>query len=159
MSKLRAERRFAFNSSRPVPPFFPPCIPMSLEFLLVVEDTVALFIYFPLLYLERLLFNAFQQHTQVDPLLEKAKKALKAVLLNLNINSCDISITNTSLQDLSEKYFQFKEDVRQGKLGKTSQYWMMYMDSVWNVLHCLRATKMNYFDLHITSLENMCPLF
>ena len=76
--------------------------------------------------------------------------------MNLNINSCDISITNTSLQ----KYFQFKEDVRQGKLGKTSQYWMMYMDSVWNVLHCLRATKMNDFDLHITtSLENMCPLF
>ncbi|GFR95658.1 hypothetical protein ElyMa_000949900 [Elysia marginata] len=53
----------------------------------------------------------------------------------------------------------FKEDVRQGKLGKTSQFWIFYMDTVWTVLQCLRATKTNDLQLHILCLEKMCPLF
>jgi len=33
------------------------------------------------------------------------------------------------------------------------------MDFIWNFVHCLRATKASDFDLHITCLEKMCPLF
>ncbi|GFO45655.1 hypothetical protein PoB_007216000 [Plakobranchus ocellatus] len=33
------------------------------------------------------------------------------------------------------------------------------MDAVWRVLNSLTATKRNDFDLHITCLEQMCPLF
>ncbi|GFR99107.1 hypothetical protein ElyMa_002784700 [Elysia marginata] len=109
--------------------------------------------------LERLLFNTFQQHAEVAPLIRKAKKELREIVLNLNSDACEISDANNSLQELAQRYFMFKEDVRQGKLGKTSQFWIFYMDAVWTVLQCLRATKTNDLQLHILCLEKMCPLF
>lgn len=109
--------------------------------------------------LERLLFRAFQQHADFGPIIRKAKKELKEIVMNLCSDACEISDSNNSLQELAQKYFMFKEDVRQGKLGKTSQFWMFYMDTVWTVLQCLRATKTNDLDLHILCLEKMCPLF
>ena len=56
-------------------------------------------------------------------------------------------------------YEYFKEEVRAGRHGKTSQFWVQYMDRVWLLLRFLRATKMNDLDLHITCLQQLCPLF
>ena len=106
--------------------------------------------------LERLLFKAFRQHKQLDKLIEKAKGELNYVFNSNNEISDD---STSSLKELAENYFQFKQNVRLGKLGKTAQFWMSYMDAVWRVLNCLRATKRNDLDLHITCLEQMCPLF
>ena len=38
-------------------------------------------------------------------------------------------------------------------------FWMNYMDIVWLVLTYIRATKQNDFDLHLSSLYGLCPLF
>lgn len=103
--------------------------------------------------LEQLLFNAFQQHRHIGSLLDKAKEELKDAAHSGNV-SC-----TSPLRELAECYFQFKQEVRNGKLGKTAQYWMVYMDAVWKALNCLLATKTNDFDLHIICLEQMCPLF
>ncbi|KAK3738931.1 hypothetical protein RRG08_006498 [Elysia crispata] len=67
--------------------------------------------------------------------------------------------TDTAVKELAGEFLKFKQVVRQGKLGKTAQFWIQYCDFVWNILPCLRATKTNDLDLHIISLEKMCPLF
>ncbi len=53
----------------------------------------------------------------------------------------------------------FKEKVREEKLGLTPQFWIMYMDKVWDILTYLRATKVNNLDLQLYCMERICPLF
>ena len=104
--------------------------------------------------LERLLFASFMNSVDVSILLVNAKKEVR------NILSEDQDLSpETAVQELAEEFFKFKEDVRQGKLGKTAQFWIQYCDFVWTILHCLRATKTNDLNLHIITLEKMCPLF
>ena len=87
-------------------------------------------------------------------LLDNAKMEVKNILSeNQGIS------TDTTVKELAGEFLKFKRDVRHGKLGKTAQFWIQYCDFVWNILHCLRATKTNDLDLHIISLEKMCPLF
>ena len=100
--------------------------------------------------LERMLFSVFCQTVNVRILLEEAKKELKG------FQTCG---EEGNIQALAEEYFKFKQDVRRGKLGKTAQFWLVYIDIIWNIKHLIRATKTNDLDLHIISLENMCPLF
>ena len=102
--------------------------------------------------LERLLFASFMNSVDVSILLVNAKKEVR------NILSEDQDLSpETAVQELAEEFFKFKEDVRQGKLGKTAQFWIQYCDFVWTILHCLRATKTNNLNLHIITLEKMCP--
>jgi len=50
----------------------------------------------------------------------------------------------------------FKSDIRQGKLGKTAQFWMMnYCHCVWTLLRFHRAVKENNLDLFLTSMRMM----
>jgi len=44
-----------------------------------------------------------------------------------------------------------------GKLGKTAQYWINYIDAVWIILIFLKAVKENDVDLYIACLHSMCP--
>ena len=64
-----------------------------------------------------------------------------------------------SFQAYFELYCDYKEKIRNGELGITAQFWLNYMDKIWIVLRCLRATKTNDFDLHLATIEQMCPLY
>ena len=99
--------------------------------------------------LERLLFSVFKKTVEISSLLETAKEELR---YGEKSRTCD------AVQGLAEEYFKFKQDVRNGKLGKTAKFWIQYADLIWNILHLQRATKANDLDLHISSLEKMCPL-
>ena len=71
--------------------------------------------------LERLLFASFMNSVDVSILLVNAKKEVR------NILSEDQDLSpETAVQELAEEFFKFKEDVRQGKLGKTAQFWIQY---------------------------------
>ena len=52
----------------------------------------------------------------------------------------------------------FKKQVRLGSFGKTPQFWLQYMERHWLLLKLSLATKTNNLDLHISSLQSMCPL-
>ena len=67
--------------------------------------------------------------------------------------------SNQSFQAYFELYCDYKEKIRNGELGITAQFWLNYMDKIWIVLRCLRATKTNDFDLHLATIEQMCPLY
>ena len=49
--------------------------------------------------------------------------------------------------------------VLKGHLGKTAQFWMRYVDRVWNILNFQLATKENNLSLHRGCLEKMVSLF
>ena len=65
-------------------------------------------------------------------------------------------ITYANFVQFYQKYQEFKDDVRQGHLGKTAQFWI---DKVWLILTFLRATKENDLNLYILCIQKMCPLF
>jgi len=56
-------------------------------------------------------------------------------------------------------YENFKIRVRQGELGKTARFWIMYIDCVWTLLRFQQAYKENNFDQYVASLRQLCGLF
>ena len=48
--------------------------------------------------------------------------------------------------------------MRAGKQGKTAQFWLCFMDTVWLILVLIKSTKSNDLDLHIAALYKRCPL-
>ena len=45
--------------------------------------------------------------------------------------------TSQTTKDFEQKYKEFKQDVRQGKLGKTPQFWLINYLDVMHILHAL----------------------
>jgi len=73
------------------------------------------------------------------------------------VNLC-ITSDSDSCMDFLKRYDSFKERVRQGKLGKTVQFWLAYCDCVWTLLSFQRAVKENDLEMFITSMRKMCAL-
>ena len=57
------------------------------------------------------------------------------------------------------KYAEFREDVRQGCLGKTAQFWLMYLDlmQIQNLIHI--AVQENDFELRLTGWKYFLPFY
>ena len=109
--------------------------------------------------LERLLLEKFEQSLPQTEILSQEASEL---LLNLSKKP-----THDTLQKMKEndaccsffaRYKQFKQSVRDGKLGKTAQFWLSYMDLVWLILTLIKATKMNDLQLRLASLYSLCPI-
>ena len=54
---------------------------------------------------------------------------------------------------------RFRSAVKAGKLGKTAQFWLSYMDHVRLVLQLLEAVKTNNYLLYVASIHEMSSLF
>ena len=106
--------------------------------------------------LERLLFRSFTQRTEISKLVGDAKEAIKR--LSPESGEYTDIMTSDSFIELASQYFIFKDQVRNGRYGKTAQFWIQYLDRIWLLLRFLRATKSNDLDLHISCLEQLCPL-
>ena len=63
------------------------------------------------------------------------------------------------MSDFFRNYEHFRDDIRQGKHGKTPQFWMSYMDHIWLVLSLLYAVKVNDFELYAQCLLAMPDVF
>ncbi|KAK3701946.1 hypothetical protein RRG08_017837 [Elysia crispata] len=109
--------------------------------------------------LERLLFTAFEQNTGSVDVSDKLVVEAKELVTNLGSNAAETTLASQAFDQLFAQYKYFKEEVRAGRHGKTSQFWVQYMDRVWLLLRFLRATKMNDLDLHITCLQLYPLLF
>ena len=60
----------------------------------------------------------------------------------------DETITNDELQQVIEKYHDFKEETLLGHHGKTAQYYIMYTNLVDNYLVLERSIRSGDFDLY-----------
>ena len=113
--------------------------------------------------LERLLFEKFLVLQGEDAFLKKlseeSRKNLEVLVKDmssekeLNLLSDGKFMTNT------EDYINFREAVRQGNYGKTSQLWLTYMDHVWLMLGLIHPVKTNNFVEYAHSLYLMPDLF
>ena len=57
--------------------------------------------------------------------------------------------TLKSCHGLADQYNKFREKVSRGHLGKTAQFWMMYLNMMRNQ-HCIHtAVQENTFDMHL----------
>jgi len=70
-----------------------------------------------------------------------------------------VSVVNSaSCAEFLNDYSHFKTTVREGCLGKTAQFWMMYSDCVWILLRFLEGVKENDLDMYLDSLRQLCGL-
>ena len=65
----------------------------------------------------------------------------------------------TSRANLISRYQQFKTDVRNGKLGKTAQFWMMYIDLMELQQMAHTSIQTNDFDMRLYAWENILPYY
>ena len=84
--------------------------------------------------LERLLMKRFLEHRGesnfFDNLPETAKVNLNDIKSSVAKDKLNDCINDTEIAGYIQKYCQFREDVANGALGKTAQFWMAYMDAV-----------------------------
>jgi len=107
--------------------------------------------------LERLLLASFQETMPAETVTESLHSAVCLVNEPTPFNLCMTSDSD-SCMDFVNRYDSFKDRVRQGKLGKTAQFWLAYCDCVWTLLSFQRAVKENDLELFITSMRKMCAL-
>ena len=82
------------------------------------------------------------------------------ILLSFSQNPGEIieGVSNPQLVKLVKKYEKYCEDTRAGKLGKTAQFAMLYMDMIHDKLILDRAIRTNDADLYTYAMEEMVPV-
>ena len=69
----------------------------------------------------------------------------------------DAVINASTSHKLCENYINFREEVKQGRLGKTAQFWVQYMGRIWLICTSmyLHATK-QITQISISHVFNRC---
>ena len=65
----------------------------------------------------------------------------------------------TSCANLISRYQQFKTDVRNGKLGKTTKFWIMYTDLMELQQMAHTSIQANDYDTRLHAWENILPYY
>ena len=81
---------------------------------------------------------------------------IKSSATKEKLNDC---INDTGITGYIQKYCQFREDVANGALGKTAQFWVAYMNVVWLALQLHESVKRNDFLLYAELIHRMPDLF
>ena len=113
--------------------------------------------------LERLMLSSYLKMTGENrdfPHLPEETTDLLAATRGASTHDCvALLLKDKDTSDFLRDYEEYREDVRQGKHGKTAQFWISYMDHIWLVLSLLHAVKLNDFELYAQCLLTMPDLF
>ena len=82
--------------------------------------------------LEHLLLQEFEACTPVD---EKVRTAFIHLSKNPSEERLKELLSNDKCRSMLALLPDFKDKICKGEVGKTAQYWLTYMDRVWNILH------------------------
>ena len=104
--------------------------------------------------LERLLLRKFNQNPQ-----GMAAAKMRKLLENRSKENLEEVLQDSAVTKLVDDYEKFKNEVRRGKLGKTAQLWITYMDHIWLVLRLILSVKTNNFELYQACTYQMRGLF
>ena len=102
--------------------------------------------------LERILLKRFLH--EVDP-------DISDELLDLATEEYDL-ITSHSLhlgESLRQQFHNYQQKVRQGHLGQTAQFWLIYMDMMRIQLQHHTSVQENDFELRLASIESFIPFY
>ena len=108
--------------------------------------------------LERLLLISFAQTSCSNQLITELTSEVKTLETILCHAEFDNVVNSENFNGLFTQYEFFKEQVKCGKHGRTAKFWFDYMEKVWSVLQFSVATRTNNFDVHVSSLQKLCPL-
>ena len=108
--------------------------------------------------LERLMWMSFIDYegTHID-------EHITEMLLHLGNSpsqgNLEAVLQDPQCEEIMQHYKTFQESIRQGRHGKTAQFWLGFVDKAWLLFRFLRATKENDLRLHIACLHEICPMF
>ena len=58
-----------------------------------------------------------------------------------------------------QKYESYRQEVRDGKIGKTAQFWMIYLD-IMRIQHKIHtAVQTNNFEMRMQAWDEMLPFY
>ena len=77
---------------------------------------------------------------------------------DLDMSSFSSDITN-HMGDISNQYESYKVKVRNGELGKTPKFWLMYLDLVKQQHFAHTAVQENNMDMLIHSWKSFLPYY
>ena len=105
--------------------------------------------------IHRLIMNSFVSQSTVD-----VKEMLEMLTLAGDPSSDNVNqvLNSPSCQAFFDKHAAYVDSIREGKHGCTAQFWLMYADCVWRLLHFLQSIKLNNVPKYIAAIRQMCPL-
>ena len=106
--------------------------------------------------LERMLPTEFIAKTGNDDI--KNAPAIAELSASPSLDNLLDAVQNDGCIEFIDSYNKFKDEVRQGRLGKTAQYWLAYSDCVWTLMRFHRSIKENDLKSYIYSLRKLCNL-
>ena len=110
--------------------------------------------------LERLLYEAFINHEEsTEALSDETQDAVNQLSVKPDSEKFANVTVREDFRRLYHNYSTFKDSIRKGSFGKTAQFWIGYMDLIWLILTFIRATKETNYNLHLTTLYKLCPMF
>ncbi len=113
--------------------------------------------------LERLLLKQYLDSRGKSKLFEHlpegAKQKLKQLTSSPKKDIFEDRLNDRDISNYIEMYFQFREEVVNGQVGKTGKFWMTYMDAVWLTLQLHEAVKRNDFLLYAECILHIPDLF
>ena len=101
--------------------------------------------------MERLLLNRF-----VGKVNSNVPDVLKEVAADPNMFNLDLI---ESCQEIIINYDKFKSKVRNGEIGKTAQFWLIYLDLMKNQHMAHTAVQENNFDMRLYAWEKFLPFY
>ena len=101
--------------------------------------------------LERLLMERFFSETRgVVP------TELHNICTDPDLYNADIDAACSAFH---KQYQQFKESIRMGNLGKTPQFWLIYLDLMNNQFYLHTAVQENDFKARLTAWDSFIPFY
>jgi len=105
--------------------------------------------------MERLLLETFSDRESTNFDLSN----LRIFMDNISRQNLAVLLDDTSYIKLLHKWIRYENEVRSGKLGKTAQFWMQFIDHARLILLMLFSIKTNNLTLFHKCNSEMAPLF
>ena len=81
-------------------------------------------------------------------------------ILDAASGNVDSLLKSTSAKELDSKFEQFKETIREGKLGKTAKFWLVNYLDIMHILHALHISiHEGDYELRLKAWKEILPYF
>ena len=108
--------------------------------------------------LEQLLLKQYQD-SQSAGLSHEAQRILTDVIATCSADAVESAWKNDTVREYLDNFLAYREECREGSLGKIAQFWLSYMDHVRMLLALIHAVKHNDFTLYAYCIHAMAPIF
>ena len=111
--------------------------------------------------LERLLFEAYMRHASENSPVNSVNPmyAFMSLMTSCTKENLEASIRDEAFMEVIEDFQQFQTSVRDGLLGPTATFWLLFLGHARRVFMLIYAVKRNIFPLYHNCMAEMAELF